>query len=182
VHLAGIVARDMAGTAFNDFSTTTFENVHVIGAGMSGFRMENDSTLTGCVVQGASQAGYLFNGGDGTISKSLAVANRSSGVQVSNGTVTLDGMSLLANVFAGVIENGSDVTVTRSTIMGNARGADGCGASIGVGGSLVATNDFWGSSDGPDGAGADLACTNGPAVQFTPFKSTEIKVVPKAVR
>lgn len=182
VHLVGIVARDMAGTAFNDFSTTTFENVHVIGAGMSGFRLENDSTLAGCIVQGASQAGYLFNGGDGTISKSLAVGNRSSGVQVNNGSATLDGMSLLANVFAGVVGNGSDVALTRSTIMGNARGADGCGVTLGVSGSISAANDFWGAAGGPESAGADLVCTNSAAVPFEPFKKAEVKVVPKAVR
>ena len=157
---------------------------HALG-GSAGFVIGASSInvlLTGNSATGGNGDGFILDG-IGTIAVG-AVANANRYGMIILGTdVAVRDSSVLANAREGVrIQAPATATIVDSNIYGN--GTDGgfinCGINV-SGGTLTATDVWWGAATGPGPDPADAACNMLPAAT-TPFATMPVKVKVKPLR
>jgi hypothetical protein len=183
--IANTVARGGTGPGFsivNSVSEATLRGDHAIGRGSMGFNFVANVALKDCIAQSNGSVGFYGAFSTMEIQKSVAVGNGDFGFISFTGQGEFKGISALANASGGVSFYDSNGFLTGSTLSGNGRKATACTIlNFGIS-SFTAENDFWG---GPGGLGVPPAtpeCPPGNSVNTFPFKKTEIKVVPKAIR
>jgi parallel beta helix pectate lyase-like protein len=184
VKLVGNVAQENGGDGISVVS---------MGARLTGnraFRNDGDGisilnsgvVVTGSVSSRNGEDGFLVIESDAVrIEKSIATGNL-IGFAAAAATFELKSVSVLGNVQMGIYMTDGSGAINGSTIMGNGAGAANCGLSIDTTGDLDATGNYWGAATGPGSDPADDVCFTAGNLTVEPFKKSESKVVPKALR
>jgi hypothetical protein len=186
LRLLGDVVRNGSGDAFYvNANGAVLQNDRAIGHGVNGFNIDaaSGASLRGCVAQSNAGGGFYFTGVDnGLVKQSLAIANGDFGfASAIGGGVSFTGVAALDNGDGGVLRA---VGLTQGKVTGSSIVANGWTANCGVYGdaNFDATKNFWGAATGPGVSPANGVCPGSGTVTTAPFKQSEIKVVPKAIR
>ncbi|HTO55762.1 MAG TPA: right-handed parallel beta-helix repeat-containing protein [Myxococcota bacterium] len=183
--LTGNVTRGGAGTGFgmyNGASGTLLAN-HAIGRGSDGFDLQGPATVSDAVAQSNAGNGIYTPFTGVKVQKSVLLSNGSFGFSVASGSAQLKNVSILANQQGGILYNSGTGSIASCTVSDNGRAAaQSCGIQNSGASDFTATGDFWGGPGGLGVAPSDSRCPFGVDVVTTPFKKTEVKVVPKAIR
>jgi parallel beta helix pectate lyase-like protein len=183
VVLSANVVRGGSGDGVGVFNgaSATLSSIHAIGRGGSGFNFSENVTLTDCIAQSNGNYGFYSAPGALVARKSVAVANGAFGFMTALGSGDMKSVSSLANLGGGIEFNSSTGSLKSSTIMGNTRFVQ-CGVGSYGGADFPATGNFWGGPEGPGVAPSDALCTASNPLDAIPFKTTEIRVMPKAIK
>ena len=116
----------------------------------------------------SNQSGFVFAGPDHLLTRNSAIGNRLFGVVV-----------LAAQPDAPATVR---LVISRSNIYGNNSAPDSPGPNCGLfasGAEVMATHNYWGSTEGPGPDPADFACSaQGEKTVTTPFSPLEFSVQP----
>jgi hypothetical protein len=185
LRLTGNVTRGGSNAGFGMFNgvSGTLSANHAIGRGGDGFDLQGPITVTDAVAQSNAGEGIYSPFTSVKVQKSVLLSNGDFGFMVASGAAQLKNVSILANQQGGILYNSGTGSIASCTVSDNGRAAaQSCGIQNSGASDFTATGDFWG---GPGGLGvppSDSRCPFGVDVVTTPFKKTEVKVVPKAIR
>ena len=174
------------GGVLNDSGTLTVTNSTF--SGNSGVGILVSSTTASASIDGDSITGdttgvLVNNGGQATISESTISNSSTAGVQVENSSGATILNTAITNDSIGIlVGSGSGDTSTLTANLDSFSGDTSYGVqNLQTGGSLTATNDWWGSQTGPTissnpgGTGSKILGGN---VSYTPWIGLETDTTP----
>jgi hypothetical protein len=181
--LVGDVTRGGMGGGFGLFNgaSATLSADHAIGRPGNGFDLQGPATVTDAIAQ-SNGIGIYTPFTSVKVQKSVLVNNADRGFSVANGTAQLKNVAVLSNQQGGILENSGSGSISSCSVSNNGRSGASCGIQNSGASDFTATNDFWGGPGGLGVAPSDSRCPFGVDVVTTPFKKTEVRVVPKAIR
>jgi len=154
-----------------------------MGNGQAGFAVLGGSShVLHENVSNLNSVGYWFNGGSGhELRGNLAIANHLQGLLLGDAGVVVDGNAVIGNHRTGIHVLGSVPVVRHNNIYANhdstAGSINNCGLTNHSGGTLDATENFWGAAAGPGPNPADAVCNSAGSVTISdPVAPAEFRV------
>ena len=123
-------------------------------------------SVSDSIISNSSSNGLRTWGGDGTTLGGVTVfGNRDDGLHFQYGTATVEGSRIFGNRGDGIEVYSATLNVTGSEFFANN------GYGIRSNGSVTATDNYWGASDGPSGSGSGSGDEVTDGVTFEPFRT-----------